>query len=169
MTEIEKSVHKPSVFMNWKEFLQSNKFTWILITLNLINAVFSTFVFLVFLGVPVYYWFFLNICAPTQFLTIIALLMRNKVLMNIATPLLLYFGFGGLFIFSWSGYMLQAQLNHILMTITAVYIFLLSLSDKQKLITGISIGVVIILILQIFFFPIIFSIPEVKNLFEQMT
>lgn len=154
--------------MNWKEIFRSRKFLWILIILNLANAVYSTFVFLVFLHVPVQYWVFLNICAPIQFFTIIALLIKNKVLMNVAIPLLVFFGFGGLFIFSWSGYMIQAQLNHILMTITAIWIFLMSLENKRKMMIGISIGIIIVLILQLFILPNVMNIPEVKEIFEQM-
>lgn len=141
---------------------------WILITLNLINAVYSTFIFLVFLRVPVQYWVFLNICGPIQFLTVTALLIKNKSLTNVAVPLLAYFGFGGLFVFSWSGYMIQAQLNHILMTVTAIYILLTSLKDRRKLMTGISIGIIIVLIIVILVSPIVMKIPEVKEIFEQM-
>lgn len=87
--------------------MKSKRLLWILIVLNMINAVYSTFVFLVFLRVPVQYWVFLNICAPIQFLTVTALLIKNKVLTNVAVPLLTFFGFGGLFVFSWSEYMLN--------------------------------------------------------------
>jgi hypothetical protein len=154
--------------MGYKEFLKSKKFLWILIILNLINAVYSTFIFLVFLQVPVYYWIFLNICAPIQFFTIAGLLLGNRKVTSVAVPLLIFFGFGGLFVFSWSGYMIQAQLNHILMTITAVYIFWMNLEDKRTLAIGVSLGVVVVLMLTLFALPMVMHIPEVKEIFEQM-
>jgi len=152
-----------------RDKLKSRKLFWALIVLILVNALWSTFVFLVFLRVPVYYWVFLNICAPTIYLTIAALLFKNKVFMNAMVPFLMYFGTGGLFLFNWSSIMLQAQFTHILMTITAIYIVLSSLDDKKKMIVGFTIGIVAILILTILVFPIVFSNPEVAGIFEQMT
>jgi len=152
-----------------RDKLKSRKLFWALIVLILVNALWSTFVFLVFLRVPVYCWVFLNICAPTIYLTIAALLFKNKVFMNAMVPFLMYFGTGGLFLFNWSSIMLQAQFTHILMTITAIYIVLSSLDDKKKMIVGFTIGIVAILILTILVFPIVFSNPEVAGIFEQMT
>lgn len=154
--------------MNWKDFLESKELLWIIIILNLINAIYSAFILLVFLHVPVHYWIFLNICAPIQFFTITALLIRNKLLSDIAIPLLIFFGFGAIFIFSWSGHMMQAQLNHILMTITAIYILLMNLKDKRNPIMGISIGIIIILLLEVLIFPKVMNMREVKGIIEQM-
>jgi len=148
--------------------LKSRKLFWALIILILINALWSTFVFLVFLKVPVYYWVFLNICAPTIYLTAAALLLKNEIFMNAMVPFLIFFGTGGLFVFNWSSIMLQAQFTHILMTITAIYIMLLSLGSKKKLI-GITIGIIAVLILTLLVFPIVFSNPEVAEILEQMT
>ena len=119
--------------------------------------------------VPVYYWGFLNICAPTIYLTIAALLFKNKVFMNAMVPLLIYFGTGGLFVSSWSSIMLQAQFTHILMTATAIYIVLSSLYAKKKMLLGIVIGMAATLTLTLLVFPIVFSNPEVARIFEQMT
>jgi len=121
-----------------------------------------------FLNVPIYYWVFLNICAPTIYLTVIALLFKNKVFMNAMVPFLIFFGTGGLFMFSWSPIMLQAQLTHILMTITAIYIALSSLDAKKKMLLGFTIGIVAVLLLEILVFPRVFSIPEVARILEQM-
>ena len=152
-----------------KNILKSRKLFWMLITLILVNALWSTFVFLVFLKVPIYYWIFLNICAPTIYLTIAALLLKNEVFMNAMVPFLIYFGTGGLFVFSWSSIMLQAQFTHILMTITAIYIVLSSLDDKKKMLVGFTIGIIAILILTLVAFPIVFSNPDVVKILEQMT
>jgi len=152
-----------------RDILKSRKLFWALIILILVNALWSTFVFLVFLRVPVYYWVFLNICAPTIYLTIAALLFKNKVFMNAMVPFLIYFGTGGLFVFNWSSIMLQAQFTHMLMTITAVYIVLSSLDAKKKILVGFMVGIIVILILTLLVFPIVFSNPEVARIFEQMT
>lgn len=127
-----------------RDVLKSRKLFWTLIILISVNALWSTFVFLVFLKVPVYYWVFLNICAPTIYLTIATLLFTNKVFMNAMIPFLIYFGTGGLFLFSWSSIMLQAQFTHILMTITAIYIVLSSLDAKKKMPVGFTIGIIAI-------------------------
>jgi len=152
-----------------RDIIRSRKLFWALIVLILVNALWSTFVFLVFLRVPVYYWVFLNICAPTIYLTIAALLLKNKVFMSATVPFLTYFGTGGLFLFNWSSIMLQAQFTHILMTVTAIYIVLSSLDAKKKMLIGFTIGIVAILILTLLVFPIVFSNPEVARIFEQMT
>jgi hypothetical protein len=54
------------------------------------------------------------------------------------------------------------------MTTTAIYVLLKSLRDRRKVITGISIGIIIVLIIVIFVSPIIMSIPEVQEIFEKM-
>jgi hypothetical protein len=141
---------------------------WILIALNLVNAVYSTFIFLVFLGVPVYYWVFLNICAPIQFFTVAGLIFKSKNITSISIPMLTFFGCGGLFLFSWKGYMIQAQLNHILMTVTAAYLFLKNLKDKKRLLIGLSVGVTIVVLLVFLAFPVVMNIPEVMEIFERM-
>lgn len=151
-----------------KNLLKSRKLFWALIILILVNALWSTFVFLVFLKVPFYYWIFLNICAPTIYLTTAALLIKNKVFMNVMVPFLIYFGTGGLFVFSWSSIMLQAQFTHILMTITAIYIVLSSLDEKKKMLVGLTLGIIAILIVTLLAFPIVFSNPEVATILEQM-
>ena len=63
----------------------------------------------------------------------------------------------------------RAQFNHILMTITAIYIALSSLDAKKKVLIGLTIGIFTVLILTLYVFPIVFSNPEVVEIFEQMT
>jgi len=62
--------------------------------------------------------------------------------MNAVVPWLLFFGFGGLLIFSWTGYMIVAQISHMIMTVTAVFISALAVKDRKfrDLIVGITIG-----------------------------
>ncbi len=86
-----------------------NRTAKLLMILNGAMAVWASLVFLVFLRLDVLSWIMLNICSPTQFATILALASQRRLLMNAAVPWLLFFGFGGLLIFSWSGYMIVAQ------------------------------------------------------------
>ena len=138
-----------------REVLESRKLFWALVILILLNALWSTLVSLIFLKVPVYYWFFLNICAPIIYLTVVALLLKNEFFMNAMVPFLIYFGTGGLLIFGWSPVMLQAQFTCILMTITAIYIVLSSLHAKRKMLEGFIWGIIAVLILTLLVFPIL--------------
>ncbi len=141
----------------------------VLICANLSMAGWSTFVFLVFLQVPVWLWLFLNICAPTQYATILTLIRSknkndNLIPKNIVVPLLFRFGTGGLFFFPWSGNMLTAQVSHIVMTITAIFIAVSTLSSvesnrRNKMIVGLIVGMIIVLIIDFIMFPIVFSNP----------
>lgn len=138
-----------------RDVLKSRKLFWTLVIFILVNALWSTFVFLVFLKVPVYHWVFLNICAPIIYLTIAALLLKNEFLMNAMVPFLIYFGTGGLFVFGWAPVMLQAQFTRILMTITAIYIVLSTLHAKKKILEGFIWGIIAVLILTFLVFPIL--------------
>jgi len=138
-----------------RDVLKSRKLFWTLVIFILVNALWSTFVFLVFLKVPVYHWVFLNICAPIIYLTIAALLLKNEFLMNAMVPFLIYFGTGGLFVFGWAPVMLQAQFTRILMTIIAIYIVLSSLHAKRKMLEGFIWGIIALLILTLLVFPIL--------------
>ncbi len=139
----------------------------VLICANLSMTCWSTFAFLVFLQVPVWLWLFLNICAPTQYATIIALIRSkskndNLISKNIAVPLLFRFGTGGFFFFPWSGNMLTAQASHIIMTITTIFIAVSTLSSdefdrRNKMIVGLIVGIIIVLIIDFIVFPIVFS------------
>jgi len=138
-----------------REVLESRKLFWALVILILVNALWSTLVFLVFLKVPVYHWVFLNICAPIIYLTIAALSLKNEFFMNAMVPFLIYFGTGGLLIFGWSPVMLQAQFTRILMTITAIYIVLSSLHAKRKILEGFIWGIIAVLVLTLLVSPIL--------------
>lgn len=152
---------------------KQNIIKMILIALNLIMAVFATFIFLVFLKVSPFIWLGVNICSPIQYLTIIALLTDRKVFMNATVPLLMYFGFGGLFRFSWSGYMLQAQINHLIMTITAIYVVFVTIKSgregTRKLALGLGVGVLMLMVLMFYVYPqVYFNNPQFLQLLVEM-
>ena len=133
-----------------------------LIVLNAILALWSTFVFLVFLGFGVLEWLMMNICAPTQFLAVIGLLSGRKIIMNISVPMLLFFGGDGLFMFGWEGYMIQAQVSHLIMVITALYILYISYKsgETREILIGAGIGILIVLIFMLVIFPWYYQNPD---------
>ena len=147
-------------------------FRIVLVVLNAILAGWATFVFLVFLKFSLLAWLMMNICSPTQFLVIIGLLSKRKILMNVSVPLLLFFGFGGLFMFSWSGHMVVAQISHLVMSVTAIYILTVSIRDKEikKMLIGLGIGILVLVLLQFVVFPWYYAHPdpEVLEMMKEM-
>jgi len=121
-----------------------NRIAKLLVILNGAMAVWASLVFLMFLRPDLLSWIMLNTCSPTQFVTILALATKRRLVMNAAVPWLLFFGFGGLLVFSWSGYMLVAQVSHLIMTVTAVLILVVAVKERKfrTLATGIAIGVI---------------------------
>lgn len=108
-----------------------NKIVKLLVFLNGAMAVWASLVFLVFLRLDPLSWIMVNTCSPSQFVTILALASRRRVLMNAAVPWLLFFGTGGLLIFSWSGYMIISQISHLIMTMTAIFISVYTAKERN--------------------------------------
>lgn len=90
--------------------------------LNALNAINSTCYFLGVAHLPLTAWLAFNACAPSVGLYLVGYLCRNEWLMALAIPPLLYFGTGGLFVFGWSGTALNAQVGHILMTLSVAWL-----------------------------------------------
>jgi hypothetical protein len=91
----------------------------------LLLAIWGFFVFKVFLKASFIQWIMYNVCAPTQIIFFILLLLSSKrsqylrYFLILVIPLTV-FGTMGLFIFPWSGQgAITTQLSHILMTISA--------------------------------------------------
>lgn len=151
---------------------------WSLICLNFFFAAYSTIIFTIFLQVPVWLWIFLNICAPSQFLTIAGIIgdikEKSVIIYQMSlVPFLLFFGTGGMFTFPWTGFMLMSQISHITMTITWILITYLNFRKTEenkilKLCIGLGIGTVLIIILNLIVFPIVFSNNIAQDLLNQM-
>ena len=151
---------------------------WVLIALNFFFAAYSTLVFLVFLKVPAWLWVFLNICAPTQFITTVLLVLEIKdipcpIFQATIVPFLCFFGTGGLFTFPWTGYMLMSQLSHITMTITWIFMMVNMISSEtpkkwRKLGIGIGIGIIVVIIVNLIIFPVVFANPIAVQMLEEM-
>ena len=98
-----------------------NKSGWIIVILNLLMMLNSSFVFLVFLKTGVDGWLMMNSCAPSIALFILGFLFKSPLLMIASSVLMFRYGTLGLFVFSWSGTNLIAQAGHLLMTVAVLY------------------------------------------------
>lgn len=98
-----------------------NRIGWIVVILNLLMALNSTYVFLGFLKTGVDGWLMMNSCAPSIALFVIGFLLESPILMAAGSSMMFRYGTLGLFVFSWSGTNLIAQAGHILMTIAVLY------------------------------------------------
>lgn len=157
--------------MNGNKFLKE-KLELIFVILMAINVIWGALVFLGFLGLDLIGWLILNVCSPSEIVAIIGLLSKKKTISNISVPMLLMFGGGGLFLFSWSGYMIQAQLNHILMVLVSIYILWTSYKVKafKKMLAGIVIGGIVVALIEFLIFPVYFTNapPKVIEILKDM-
>ena len=97
----------------------------------------------------------------------------SQILRSLVVPLLFRFGTGGLFLFPWTGEMLMAQISHIVMTITAIFLLITSLKgkethDQKQAIVGILIGIGLFLIIDFVVFPVVFSSPLAMDMLDSM-
>ena len=160
----------------WKH---TNTFRWLLIGLLVALSTVSAIVFLFVRLVPVHIWLVMNICAPTSFYTALVLILdKNRysgyslIAMNAAVPFLLYFGIDGLVTFSWA--LLLAQVQHIIMIFTAIFILFItyySADDTKfrKLALGLAVGIVALLIVLFIIIPIILLDPLAQAILESYT
>jgi len=130
----------------------------VLVGLMGINILWGALVFMMFLQLDLLAWLVVNVCSPSEMVAITGILTKKKLVSSLSVPLLLRFGGLGLFIFSWSGFMLQGQLNHILMVFTAVYIVWSLCKSRawKELGLGIAIGTVVVLFVDFLIFPLYF-------------
>lgn len=150
--------------------VQGRRIELLLVALMGINVFWGALVFMGFLGLDVFGWLIMNICSPSEMVAIIGILTKKRLISSISVPLLLRFGGLGLFIFSWSGFMLQGQLNHILMVLTSIYILWASYKARawKDLFIGIAIGVTVVVLVDFLVFPLYFANapPKVKELLK---
>ena len=160
----------------WK---YTNTIRWLLIGLLVVLSTISAIIFLFVRQIPVHIWFVMNICAPISFYTALVLILdKNRysgnslIAMNAAVPFLLYFGIDGLLTFSWA--LMLAQVQHIIMIITALFILFVtyySVDDTRirKLIIGLSVGIIALLIVLFIIIPIILLDPLAQAILESYT
>jgi hypothetical protein len=103
----------------------------------LLLAIWGFFVFRIFLNATLLQWLMYNVCAPTQIIFFILVILFYKkpqysqYLLIMVLPLT-YFGTMGLFIFPWTGQgAVTTQLSHILMTLSAVWVIYINRNVKE--------------------------------------
>lgn len=119
---------------------------------NIIMMFFSANYFLFMAKFPIVPWLVFNACFPSALFFLISFFSKNKIIMSASIPFLAYFGGSGLFVFSWSGEMIMAQISHIFMALAIVYTVLEVAKTKEwkKFILGFVLGLAVFLII----FPI---------------
>ncbi len=143
-----------------------NRTIKLLMILNGALAVWATFVFLGFLRLDLLSWIMLNTCSPTQFAAILALASGKRGPMNAIVPWLVFYGFGGLFVFGWTGHMIVAQISHLIMTATAVYVLVTTAKERRfrALALGIAVGMLVMIPFQIYQGLFLSAHPELLQL-----
>lgn len=121
---------------------------YVLAGLLLLTTLSSTWFFLSELKVSVVEWSVLNACAPSSLVYLISfsLFVTKKnyaALLPIAVVPMFFFGTMGLFVFSWSGQNMFAQMSHIIMTLNICWALctLLKAKDFKAIAIGLLISV----------------------------
>ncbi len=95
-------------------------------------------------------WTTTNLCSIASLIVIIGFLFKNRIILNSAVPLLLFFAIGGLFLMGWDNFMrIYSQVHHILMILSAFYILFESYRVKafKEMKIGLVIGLILVFIL----------------------
>ncbi|MCL6613622.1 MAG: hypothetical protein K6U03_03200 [Firmicutes bacterium] len=127
--------------------VQRSVFGWIIALLNGLAAINSTVVFLVVLRTGVTGWLMMNSCAPSVILFLIGFLLGSRILMTAAAVMMFRYGTLGLFVFSWSGPNIAAQIGHILMTLAVIYVAVDLVRHRRwrELGLGVALGVAVLI------------------------
>jgi hypothetical protein len=122
---------------------------WILVVLNTLMALTSANFFLGMLKTDLVGWLMMNTCAPSIALFVLGFLLGSPVVMVASAALMFRYGTLGLFVFSWSGGNLIAQVGHILMTLAVVYVMTDAVRNQRWKVMGLglALGVVILSLL----------------------
>lgn len=118
---------------------------WIIAILNLLAIINAAHYFLGIAKFPLTAWLMFNACTPSVIIFLTGYFTRQRWLMAMSLPFLSFFGIGGMFVFSWSGTSLIAQVGHILMAFALVFTVLLFITEKKwkEFIIGLSSGLLI--------------------------
>ena len=154
--------------MSSNETFFDKRITLILVILLIVNAGLSTFAHLFIFHFSVFEWLIMNICAPTSIIASIGLILyvydQNVTYFLLVVGVLLFppaiIGF--FIIFAQSFEMFQAQITHIIMIISGIYILYFTYKDEIKelkpfLLKGVFPGLIIILMIYLIVFPLFFN------------
>jgi hypothetical protein len=121
----------------------------VLVVLNAIMVLMSTNFFLNVKKLSIIQWLAINTCAPSTIIFIIGYFLKNMYLMGFSIGWLLFYGGGGLFVFSWSTNPqdLFPQIGHIFMTAAVIYIVYSAIVNHnfKKFIIGAIIGIIVLI------------------------
>ncbi len=121
---------------------------WILVVLNLLAAVNSTYYFIGQLKVGVDGWVMLNSCAPSVILFALGFFFGSPLTMMAASVLMFRYGTLGLLVFRWDGSNIIPQIGHILMTLAVAYLLvdIIHRRDWKSLGFGLLLGTVVLVL-----------------------
>jgi hypothetical protein len=94
---------------------------WALVALNLIMTAMSLNFFLGMLKSGFEGWLMMNTCAPSIFLFVLGFLLGSPPVMVAGAIAMFRYGTLGMFVFSWTGGNIVAQVGHIFMTLAVIY------------------------------------------------
>ncbi|MBN1501024.1 MAG: hypothetical protein JW982_12760 [Spirochaetes bacterium] len=136
-----KKIHS---FLKKEQFI-TDRTGLIICIINLLLVLNSTFFFLFKMKTGIQAWLMLNSCAPSMYLFILGYFLRSSVLTAASSVMMIRWGFLGLFMFSWEGFNIIAQIGHIAMTFTVIYTFFTLIKQKKfkSLIAGLLLGLII--------------------------
>jgi len=133
------AAHEPPI-------LRRSGLGWVLLILNLFVAFGSTSYFFFHLRVGFAPWAMMNVCAIAGLLFALGFLTRSLVVLTASTAFLFFYGVSGLFAFGWDVFVLGAQIGHILMILTGVYVAtaVIRLHAWRPLVLGLLLGIVLL-------------------------
>lgn len=122
------------------------KIGWILVGLNLFMTVMSINFFMGMLKTNFEGWLMMNTCAPSIFLFVLGFLLRSPAVMIAGSLAMFRYGTLGLFVFSWSGGNMVAQVGHILMTTAVIYTVVDTVRNLRwkSSLAGVVLGIVLL-------------------------
>jgi len=124
---------------------------WIVAGLNALAAINASFVFLVQMKAGVLGWLMMNTCTPSIVLYLAGFLIGSPAIMAAGAALMFRYGTLGLFVFSWDGYNIFAQVGHLLMTAAVILTIIDIVKHKRwrQMWIGLAVGAVLIVIFAI--------------------
>lgn len=94
---------------------------WVILGVLALCMANSTYYFLVQAKFPVLGWVFFNSCFVASLIWLVGFIFRWRWLSMASLPFLLFFGGGGLLFFPWSGFMITAQISHVVMMLAFIH------------------------------------------------
>ncbi|MBN1121236.1 MAG: hypothetical protein JXJ17_09160 [Anaerolineae bacterium] len=124
---------------------------WIAAGLNALAAINASFVFLVQMKSGVLGWLMMNTCTPSIALYLAGFLIGSPAIMTAGSVLMFRYGTLGLFVFSWDGYNIFAQVGHLLMTAAVILTAVDIVKNRRwrQLWIGLAVGAVLVVIFAI--------------------